>query len=79
MILSYMILGALFYQYTHKVSFPSLLNHQEQQMDSIALFTKAEIAHIPQLDSNRLNYVKRKILENSHLYSLFINTKGAQA
>ena len=76
MIISNMIVGALFYQYTHKVSFPSLLNHQELQMDSIALFTKAEIEHIPELNSNRLDYVKRKILENSHLHNIFINTKG---
>jgi len=74
MISSYMIVGALFYQYTQKVSFPALLSHQEQQMDSIALFTKAEIEHIPALNSDRLNYVKRKILENSHISNLFIST-----
>jgi len=74
MIIAYIIVGALFYQYTQKVSFPSLLNHQEQQMNSIALFTKAEIQHIPELNSDRLNYVKRKILENSHIYHIFIST-----
>jgi len=74
MMASYMIVGALFYQYTQKVSFPALLSHQEQQMDSIALFTKAEIDHISHLNSDRLNYVKRKILENSHIYHIFINT-----
>ena len=74
MMTSSIIVGALFYQYTQKVSFPALLNHQEQQMDSIAFFTKAEIERIPQLNSDRLNYVKRKILENSHIYNLFIYT-----
>lgn len=71
---SYIIVGALFYQYTQKVSFPSLLNHQEQQMDSIAHFIQAEIEHIPALNSDRLNYVKRKILENAHIYNIFIST-----
>lgn len=79
MMFSYVIIGALFYQYTHKVSFPSLLAHQEQQMDSIALFTKTEIEHVPKLDSNRLEYVKRKILEHSHLHDLFINALGLSA
>ena len=74
MVSSYLIVGALFYQYTQKVSFPALLSHQEQQMDSIALFTKAEIQHIPELNSDRLNYVKRKILENSHIFNIFIST-----
>jgi C4-dicarboxylate-specific signal transduction histidine kinase len=73
-IVSYIIVGALFYQYTQKVSFPSLLKHQEQQMDSIALFIQAEIEHIPQLSSERLEYVKRKILENSQVYAMFIRT-----
>ena len=73
-IASYIIVGVLFYQYTQKVSFPSLLKHQEQQMDSIALFIQAEIEHIPQLSNDRLDYVKRKILKNSQLYGLFINT-----
>jgi len=73
-IASYIIVGVLFYQYTQKVSFPSLLKHQEQQMDSIALFIQAEIKHIPALNSDRLNYVKRKILENYHIYNIFIST-----
>ena len=74
MMSAYLILGGLFYQYTQKVSFPSLLSHQEQQMDSIALFTTAEISHIPELNSDRLNYVKRKILENSHIFNIFISS-----
>ncbi|MDF1880940.1 HAMP domain-containing histidine kinase [Sulfurimonas sp. MAG313] len=74
MISSYLIVGALFYQYTQKVSFPALLTHQEQQMDSIALFTQTEIEHIPELNSDRLNYIKRKILENSHVNNIFITT-----
>ena len=74
MIMTYLVIGALFYQYTQKVSFPSLLNHQEQQMDSIALFTKAEIQHIPELTSDSLNYIKRKILENSHVYNIHISS-----
>lgn len=74
MMVSYIIVGALFYQYTQKVSFPILLSHQELQMDSISLFTKAEIEHIPELNYDRLDYVKRKILENSHIADLFIQT-----
>ena len=73
MMTSYIIVGALFYQYTQKVSFPALLAHQEHQMDSIALFTKAEIEHSPKLNSDRLYYIQRKILENSHIYNLFLN------
>ncbi len=76
MMLSNIIIGALFYQYTQKVSFPALLSHQEQQMDSIANFTKAEIEHIPKLNSDTLDYVKRKILENSHVYNLFISASS---
>ncbi len=71
---SYIILGVLFYQYTQKVSFPALLSHQESQMDSISLFVKAEIQHTPELNANRLDYVKRKILENSHVHMLYIRT-----
>ncbi len=73
-IASYMIVGVLFYQYAQKVSFPSLLKHQEQQMDAIALFIQAEIEHIPQLNSDRLDYVKRKALKNSQIHALFIKT-----
>ena len=73
-VVSYIALAALFYQYTQKVSFPNLLSHQEQQMDSISLFIKAEIDHMPKLNENRLNYIRRKMLENSHIYSLNIST-----
>ena len=75
-IFSYIAIGVLFYQYTQKVSFPTLLVHQEQQMDSIALFIKAEIEHIPELNSDNLNYVKRKMLENSHIFKLIIHTRS---
>lgn len=71
---SFLTLGALFYLYIHKVSSPMLLKHQEQQMDSIALFIQAEIEHIPELNYDRLDYVKRKMLENSYVYDLFIDT-----
>ena len=43
-------------------------------MDSIAHFIQAEIEHIPALNSDRLNYIKRKILENSHIYNIYIST-----
>jgi len=74
-IASYLAIGVLFYQYTQKVSFPTLLAHQEQQMNSIALFIHAELKHIPELNSDRLNYIKRKMLENSHIDELVIYTR----
>jgi len=73
-LLSYLALGSLFYQYTQKVSFPALISHQENQINSIALFIKAEIEHIPELSKNNLKYIKRKMLENSHIYALNIST-----
>ena len=75
-IFSYLAIGILFYQYTQKVSFPTLLANQEQQMDSIALFIQAEIEHIPELNSDNLNYIKRKMLENSHIFELIIFTRS---
>jgi len=74
MLSSYLVIGALFYVYIQNVSFPTLMHHQEHQMDTIALFTQTEIEHILELNSERLNYVKRKILENSHVQELFIKT-----
>jgi len=74
--IAYIAIAALFYQYTQRVSFPTLLAHQEQQMDSIALFVNAELDHIPELNSDKLNYIKRKMLENSHISDLYIYTRS---